>query len=112
MIIVYHENNYPPVIFVLNFFSFTGFGNFDMDFEERLLQVGLEISEKHSAMFNNLLDRKHKNFKKRTKRAYWGFDRLFNDAVRAKNHLGPQLGKLKDTIGTYIEEQSKKVVKY
>ena len=101
------------LIFVLNVFPLISFGDFDIDFEERFLQAGLKISEEYSAIFNNLLDRKqHKNFKERTKRAYWGFDRFFNDAVRAKNHLGPQLGKLKDTIGSYIEEQSKKVVKY
>lgn len=88
------------------------FRNFDIDFEERFLQAGLELSEKYSASFNNLLDRKDKDFKRRTKRAYWGFDRFFNDAVRAKNHLGPKLGKLKDTIGSYIEEQSKKVANY
>ena len=90
---------------VMIFLSLISLGTFDMDFEVKLMEAGLEISERHSEIFDNLLERKTKGIKRRTKRAYWGFDRFFDDAIRAKNHFG----KLKDTIGSYIEEQNKKV---
>ena len=89
---------------VMIFLSLISFGIFDMDFEVNFMEAGLEISKRHSEIFDNLLERKTKG-KRRTKRAYWGFDRFFDDAIRAKNHFG----KLKDTIGSYIEEQNKKV---
>ena len=68
--------------------------------EHNLLLKGLELSDIFITNHNKLLENiSTKNL--RQKRAYWGLDKMFNDAVKAKDHFG----KLKQRFDQYMEDQ-------
>ena len=78
-------------------------------FESDLLSAGLSLSQQHSEEFARLYRgqffgregrragrKKGKaRTKARAKRAFWGLDKFFSDAMKAKNHFGG----LKDRVG-------------
>ena len=85
-------------------------------YESELLRAGLQLSQDHSQQFSELYRdqffkteerrvwkkkgkaRTKNRTKPRTKRAFWGLDKFFSDAIKAKNHFGG----LKDRVGTYF----------
>ena len=69
----------------------------DEDFAELLLREGTKISDSQDLNIWNIPPSL-----KRTKRAYWGFDKLFYDAVEATNDVS-RLGQM---IGGLIKENT------
>ena len=86
-------------------------------FESELLRNGLKLSETHNAEFVKLY-RGHffktvekgkgkKKGKSRSKRAFWGLDKFFSDAVKTKDHFGG----LKDRVGSLFGSDDSQVHK-
>ena len=78
----------------------------DEDFADLLLREGTKISENQDLSFLNFPPTKSSGVKRRTKRAYWGFDKLYSDAVETKNdfsRLGQMVGGfIKDNIQVHL----------
>ena len=82
------------------------------EFESNLLKIGKQLSLKHSHAFNDMF---HSHFFKvksgksnhlsRKKRAFWGLDKFFNDAQKAKDHFGG----LTDRIGHVFQDEEDQV---
>ena len=90
------------VLFLLLFLSFVkrkGCDLSDEDFAELLFREGTKISENQDLLlWNHNLDNK----RTRSKRAYWGFDKLFSDALEATNDV-KRLGQM---VGGFIKENT------
>ena len=75
-------------------------------FQSELLRQGLKLSETHNAEFGKLYrgqffkkveeGKGKKKGKSRSKRAFWGLDKFFTDAVKTRDHFGG----LKDRVGS------------
>ena len=68
------------------------------------------INEYHGQFFKTVEKRAWKKkgksrSKGRNKRAFWGLDKFFSDAVKAKDHFGG----LKDRVGTYFGSDNSQV---
>ena len=74
----------------------------DEDLADLLLREGSKISENQDLFFRNFQSSSQGGRRTRTKRAYWGFDKLFADAVQTKNDFS-RLGQM---IGGFIEENT------
>ena len=74
----------------------------DEDFAELLLKEGTKISESQDLNIWNIQASHNPYSYKRTKRAYWGFDKLFYGAVEATNDVS-RLGQM---IGGLIKENT------
>ena len=69
----------------------------DKDFADLLLREGTKIIEENQ----DLYIWSHRPSRRiRRKRAYWGFDKLFSDAIEAKNDVS-RFGQM---IGGYIKD--------
>ena len=75
----------------------------DDDLADLLLREGGKISENHDLFFLNFQQGGRRT---RTKRAYWGFDKLYADAVETKNDFS-RLGQM---IGGFIKERTQVTV--
>merc|ERR1711971_517246 len=72
----------------------------DDDLADLLLREGSKISENQDLFF--LQPSSQGGRRTRTKRAYWGFDKLYADAVETKNDFS-RLGQM---IGGFIKENT------
>ena len=74
----------------------------DDDLADLLLREGSKISENQDLFFVNFRPPSQGGRRARTKRAYWGFDKLYADAVETKNDFS-RLGQM---IGGFIKENT------
>ena len=74
----------------------------DDDLADLLLREGSKISENQDLFFRNFQSSSQGGRRTRTKRAYWGFDKLYADAVETKNDF-TRLGQM---IGGFIKEST------
>ena len=89
-----------PVLFLV---KPTGCHLSDDHLADLLLREGnYLISENQDLTFLNYRRVSQKGRRKRTKRAYWGFDKLYADAVETKNDF-TRLGQM---IGGFIKENT------
>ena len=78
-------------------------------FEDELLKLGLRLSHRHAAAFDDLFrgeffqaeDKRKGKRRNRTKRAFWGLDKFFIDAQKTKHHFGG----LTDRVGDVFEDE-------
>ena len=75
----------------------------DDDLADLLLREGGKISENQDLFFLNFQQGGRRT---RIKRAYWGFDKLYADAVETKNDFS-RLGQM---IGGFIKERTQVTV--
>ena len=85
-------------------------------FESELLTNGLKLSETHNAEFIKLYHghffkkvekgKGKKKGKSRSKRAFWGLDKFFSDAVKTKDHFGG----LKNRVGSLFGSDDTQVL--
>ena len=74
----------------------------DDDLADLLLREGSKISENQDLFFLNFQQSSQGGRRTRTKRAYWGFDKLYADAVQTKDDFS-RLGQM---IGGFIKDKT------